>query len=616
MPRVSLTKRLLRRLTFGDVKLISNYFGLQPRKSKEELIGQIMPQVGTSLQNLVSNKGPFSLAQWNETVVKIGGSPRRSFKAVAEEIEASLDRVFDELDGDTSITELRSDKAAVRILARKLGIDLEELEILIGDTNGNMLLSTFVTGVRATQNKPPRGEPRTPESMRIASTRVTANSIEKLSQSWMMGHLAGAEQIAIAAGFYDFEFIHTLLHKHPTVQGIRLLFNGLGGRRLDAQRDELQELARQLRKGHRTVDVRLAFAPGLFHSKLFLVTEGGVTRALVGSANATCAAFARNEEILVALADAGALTGYFDAAWRDARELSDLETKAKSLIAFFRTGILYFKPVATLTTSLNPFRELLKLMTEGERARLGGIPLPYADQEAGIGSFNLKLVVSGNSNGDGLDESAEEIGIADAKTRTRASIVPWSIETCFGYWVPSKLDNEWQEHLAIAGAKKRDRWVSLRNQLAALPEEVLCQKYREYLAGARAALEVIPALPEYVKKLRQNPFDELVFSRFFSRVMLYLQDDVRIKRLALPFISGAIPEIWDDASAYEDFQTSFFEYLDQVAQSGKRAIPAVPKSILSSINVDESVGAEQLLAFFEDYLQEHSWTDDDWIRKN
>lgn len=608
MSRASVTRRLLRKLTFTEVKHINNHFDLQPRKSKDELIGQIVHEVGTNLQTLVSNKGPFSLIQWNETVAELGGSPRKSFEAVAEEIEASLDPVFDELDGDTSIVELRSDKAALRSLAGKLGIDREDLEISISSTNGNTLLSTFVTGVRTTQNKQTKGEPRTPDSMRVASTLITADSIEKLSQSWMIDHLAGADDIFIAAGFYDVEFIKTLLHKHPTVQRVRLLFNGLGGRRLKAQRQELQKLENFLRIDGRAVDIRLAFAPGLFHSKLFLMTEGGSTRALVGSANATRAAFERNEEILVALDDAEALAGYFDSAWNKASALDQIDTTARSLIAFFRTGILYFKPVASLTTTLNPFRELLKLMTNDELARLGGVSLPHADQETGIGSFNLKLAVKGNFNEEVM---AKEGGVSDAGQATKASIKPWSVETCFGYWVPFALEDAWTKKLEEAGEQKKKKWVAFRNELHVVPEGELIRMYGEYLDAVEKALEVIPTVPDYRAKLRQNPFDKSVFTKFLERVKMYLEDETRLNRLALPFTSGAIPEIWDDDLAYEDFRTTFFDYLDQVARLGSNR-PAVPKKILKMLNIDESPGSEQLLLQFKEYLNQSGWTDAHW----
>lgn len=585
------------------------------------MVGQIVRYVGTGLKTLVSSKGPFSLTQWNKIGVDNGGAPRKSYEAIADEIEGCLDPVYDELDGDISITELRSNKVALRILAERLGLDRIDLDNLIRDAHGLTMLATFVTGVREAQSIRAKGNSQissTTSTMRVASTREAKNSVEKLSDLWMIDYIKGAENISIAAGFYDVVFVQKLLFKHREVKNIRLLFNGLGGRRLAAQCRELQELERMLRKESRSVEVRLAFAPGMFHSKLFLATESDFTRALVGSANATSAAFRQNEEVLVALTDAGALVEYFEAAWTNARTLDDLDTTANSLISFFKTGILYFKPVASLTTTLNPFRELLKLMTNEERALLGGIRLPHADQESGIGSFNLKTAVQGNSSDDDSDEAVEEIDVSNRTIRTRASIVPWSVETCFGYWVPSALEEAWQANLDISGNKKEERWVEFREQLSAVPDGELVRKYNEYLNGARVEFEAIPTLQNYLDELKergQDPFGLAVFNKFSARVMMFLQDDKRIQRLARPFISGEIPEIWDDALAYEGFRTSFFDYLFQVAQSGKNTIPAVPKSILTALNADELENCDQLEELFEEYLQDNGWKDIDWTRK-
>lgn len=611
MPRASVTRRLLRQLTFAQVKRTNEYYGQPPRKSKDRMIEQILRQTGTSLESFVAQQGPFSLAEWNETVVQLGGAPRKSFADTAAEIECNLDPVFDEFDSDTSITELRTDRAGQRTLARKLGIDLIDLKNQISETNGHTLLSTFVTRIRESQVRSTEVVQQVYAPMRVASTRVTADSIDKLSPPWMINYIAGADHIAIAAGFYDIEFVEMLLLKHRSVQSVRLMFNGLGGSRLALQHDELGELERKLRKVGRSVDIRLKFAPGMFHSKLFLVTERGSTRALVGSANATTAAFSRNEEILVALADAGALVQYFDTAWDGASKLDAIDVAAKSLIAFFRTGILYFKPTASLATTLNPFRELIKSMLPEDRALLGAVELPHADQETGIGAFNLKLAIGRSELDDDQDSPDDEAISPNAVQATRASIKPWAIETCFGYWVPSKLNDDLVRKLDEVGEQKKRRWEAFRDQLRAISDEELSQKYREYLDAVRIALTKIPNLQRYLAELRRDPFKEDIFNQFLAQVIKHLDDPRRIERLSLPFTPGAIPEIWDDALAYEDFSRTFFDYLDLVARREDYR-PTVPSAILKVLNFSESPGGDQLLEQFEEYLENNGWNDDNW----
>jgi hypothetical protein len=599
-------------MSFAHVKLVNNHFGLQPRKSKDEMVGQIVYQVGTSLKVLVSAQGPFPLKHWNEIVEEFGGAPRNSFESVASEIEFALDPVFDELDGDTTIATLRQNKPETRVLARKLGCEPTELDLVLGETHGGTLLATFVTRFREAQASMPRQTPGQHGLPGVASTRVNAASVEHMSLAWIGSQVLTADELSIAAGFYDVKFIERVLRSSQARQ-VRLMFNGLGGRRLSEQCSELKELAKNLNKGQRTVDVRLAFAPGLFHSKLFLVSQGGSTRALVGSANATLAAFTQNEELMVTLPEAGSLVGYFDAAWADASPLGALQEQVNSLINFFRTGVLYFKPVATLATSVNPFRDLLKLMTNEERAALGGVQLPYADQATGIGPFNLKHAVQGITNDDPWDDLEDEMANHDDNRAPRLSIRHWSVETCFGYWVPNALDRDWRGRLEDAGSMKRARLERFRAELVNLDKDVLLEKYREYLDEVRSLLTArIPRFASLCNRLERDPFNEAYFEKFATRVIGYLEDKTRLKRLAEPFISGGMPEIWEDVQAYQDFRTSFFDYLDRAARLPSSK-PRVARIILERLGVDAPLdGEEEWSEVLGEFLGEYGWNDDDW----
>jgi HKD family nuclease len=457
--------------------------------------------------------------------------------------------------------------------------------------------------------------PRDHGSLSVASTRVATQSVDPMDLDWIRDQIATADEVSIAAGFYDVTFIEHVLQASQAKR-VRLLFNGMGGRRLAEQSQELHELVQKLSHGLRTVEVRLAFAPGMFHSKLFLISQGGVTRALVGSANATWAAFSLNEELLISLPQAGALAGYFDAAWIGACPLHAPQTRADSLINFFRTGVLYFKPVATLGTSINPFRDLFRLMNSDERAALGGVQLPYADQATGIGPFNLKQAVQSITEDPFWDELEDGMGNLDDGKAPKLSIRPWSIETCFGYWVPNALDHDWHARLEDAGSMKRERLKQFRAVLVKLDKELLVEKYREYLAEVRGLLTTrVPRYASLLNQLERNPFDEAYFERFVARIIAYLEDTTRLKRLAEPFISGGMPEIWEDVQAYRDFRASFFDYLDRVARlPGNK--PKVARIILERLDIDAPLGGEEEWSdVFGEFLEEYGWTDDAWTER-
>jgi len=571
------------------------------------MISQIILAAGTDLALLVAASGPFSLARWNDILEEIGGNRRKSFELASAEIESSLDPVYDDLDGDDSISDVRGDEASLRSLVERLGCPRPVLERLLAKTHGGTALASFVKRYQAEAIKAPAKSARQGViAFRIASTSVSAKSVEVLNQDWLKQFLQGADSVSIAAGYYDVNFIDLQLQKNPHLKNIRLLFNGLGGQRLEAQFNELTLLHRTLSTRFKLVEIRLAFAPGIFHTKLFLAANGPRARALVGSANATIAAFSkqRNEELLVALPEAGALVGYFEKAWSAARQLSQLDAAAKSLVAFFRTGILYFKPTSTLTTTINPFRELISKLSPTDQALLGGIALPHADPESAIGAFNLKRAV-GNQSLLSEVESDEDDEIARV---INASIKPLSIETCYGYWVPSALDGMLQERLSKAGSQKEARLLQFSAALNDVSDTDLVKKYEEYLEAVGQALKKLPNGPPV---LTRDPYDTEPFSKFVAGVKRQLEDDERRKRLTHPFVPGKIPEIWDDALAYEDFLKSFFEYLAHIAQRGSKR-PNVPGKILKKIASDDSADTTTLRQGFEKILKVNGWRSEDW----
>jgi len=232
--------------------------------------------------------------------------------------------------------------------------DAELDETIDGDDDGN----------------DPVGRPVTLLSVRYSTDRDSRLTADRLRSS-----LSGSTEVLLASAFYDVRFCETLLLSAELngLRTARLLFNGLAGIRLDEQRQELEKLARRLGRRIDDVRIRLAFEPGLFHSKLIIGRGADRRVVMIGSANATTAALEQNEEILLEI-DSGIapLVDYFDRVWSEALDLTDAASPVRSLVQFFRTGALYFKPTASLGLTLNPFRDLINALPEGERAKLGG----------------------------------------------------------------------------------------------------------------------------------------------------------------------------------------------------------------------------------------------------
>jgi hypothetical protein len=252
-------------------------------------------------------------------------------------------------------------------------------------------------------------------------------------------------------------------------------------------------------------------------------------------------------------------------------------------------------------------------MTNDERAVLGGVRLPYADQATGIGPFNLKQALQSVTSLEGWNDLGDETeDSVDVKT-TKLSIKPWSIETCFGYWVPSALDRDWRTKLQEVGSVKRERLEWFREELGDVDKKVLVEKYREYLSEVRSLLtKKIPRLESLLAQLERDPFEEAFLERFVSRVISYLEDKNRLKRLAEPFVSAGMPEIWEDVQAYKDFRTSFFDHLERTSRLLNNK-PRAARIILERLGIDSPLGSEEEWSeLFGGFLKTSGWTDRSW----
>lgn len=427
----------------------------------------------------------------------------------------------------------------------------------------------------------------------------------------------GADTLRIASAYYDDDFLLELLEGHsPRTAEIQLLFNGLGGERLRIQVEELSALRAQLSKRGFGVQVRLAFEPGIFHSKLFLHVRRGRAEALIGSANATRAAMTINEEILFVppLRSARAFASYFDAIWQRGEAIDRIDERrliARSLVQIFRTGSLYFKPTQTLTVTLNPFSEFLGLLTPEEKKRMGGVQLRHADTSDVLGPFNLRSLMQGQS-----DVEADRTEAA-----AHAGIKPYSIETCFGYWVPKAYVDLVETRLEAVSKRRRQQVLQLRGQLLELGEKRLQRAYSEYLASAEAHLSSSKVNTKDVLRRSSgergsrgivDPFSSTSrFVAFLERLFRNLDPEGDyLDRLCRPFIGTGMPEIWEDRVAAGEFDESFFEFLEYM--SGRPRKRLVAGVILRAAGVLAEETADVIRGSFERHLRARGWRLSDW----
>ena len=409
-----------------------------------------------------------------------------------------------------------------------------------------------------------------------------------------------AKQTTVISAYYSVDTLKRLLG--DCRRSVRVILNGLGGRRLQAQVEELEGLQKALRAHSRKSEVRLDFADGVYHTKLYLFEKADQPVAWLGSANATAAGLSgHNEELLARLSPAPSVVLEFaERAWCRAFELEACRAPVCSLTAFYRTGMLYYKPYALMQKTFNPFRRLMARLPQAERDKITAFSSDFAEVEVGIGAFSIDRVlerdpqreIEGNVKGAQREDSNGE----------RLHFRQYAVETCYGYWVSEKYVDEVDALLESASQSKSATLQRLREWLVRR-EEFIVEAYQTYLATARETMDSrgvawrkhgdpqLFADTEPVRKQIRSLVDKL-------------SDEKRFKRYCQAYVSSEVPELWQDSTALEAFESSFFEWL-AACSSGRRR-PKAAVAILDAIGAyDEE--AEAIRAKLAKQLADPEW---------
>lgn len=383
---------------------------------------------------------------------------------------------------------------------------------------------------------------------------------------------------------------------------VRVLLNGLGGRRLSDQIEELTELERKLQDSNECAEIKLAFSRGIFHTKLYLFESETESVAWIGSANATKAALeaqAYNEEILLRLAPAPpSLLAYAEGAWTNGQMLEDSRPSVDSLTAFFRIGDLYYKPISELRMTLNPFLELLEALPTEDKSRLSTFDSRYAEKGEAIGAFNIRLV-----HGDPNDADSD-----GEKSKSPPKIRPYAIETCYGYWVAAPFVEKVEGELDQSGKTKNDHLLTLLNWLQGSGRRETIKEYKSYLKDVREYMKKCNINWKKILKYNDisNPFKSTkLIKRRIDKITENLQRESWRKRFSHAFISTYVPEFGDDVVARQQFEDTFFESLAE--QSYKQKKHAAAKRLLEAIGIYYKTTPEKIRKALEERLDDPDW---------
>jgi PLD-like domain len=449
----------------------------------------------------------------------------------------------------------------------------------------------------------------------LLTTQYAAAGFSALNIGALKRELQGATALSFASAYYDSQFFSDLLlssdGSFEHLRSVRIVVNGLAGARLNAQTTDLSKIQSDLMKRFEDVEIRVVFARSIFHTKLYLIRKRRSQVALIGSANATSAAMSDNEEILLRLTEnTSRLEAYFEHVWdHEATALDERQGLVKTLINFFRTGRIYFKTSATFQMTINPFSELLRELPNAEIRMLTNVSLRFSEPKAGVGPFALKSAL-------GLNEADEDVLEKQENDGHRSSIKPYSVETCFGYWVPDAVSGDLNRILESASAGKRNRFGRIVNAFNRTSDATLAAAYSEYLDDARNLFSALPSVSTVIARLPSSPFEsQASFATRVSQFRKNLANEDYVRRLCIPFGDTVMPEIWGDPVAYEEFKTSFFGYLSYV--SGLPTKGSVPKQILKQSRCAPRVAdPDEIQKGLTHFLRETGWHDqDDWPLK-
>ena len=299
-------------------------------------------------------------------------------------------------------------------------------------------------------------------------------SIESLSEIAKQ-----ANHIAILSAYYSTTFLYNFFSAVPQHTRIKckisIILNGFAGFRLEKQKEDLENFEEKLQDlNYKDIRIYLNTDSPLFHSKLYCFHTKNDIHWLIGSANASDSAFAQNEEILFHFTNPNApFEAYLEEVINNSvlyKDIDDIDINC--MVKFWRTGLIYYKPNANIQFTFSRLK--IPSWVKKELAQNQNPP-PYSNPGEPWGPFNLKLA----------------LGFEDEEEKIQARHNPWSIETCFGYWVPSIYKERLDQKIDEASERKSDIFQKISDKMKKFGEENIIDQFNKYISTIKNNLDSI-----------------------------------------------------------------------------------------------------------------------------
>ena len=242
--------------------------------------------------------------------------------------------------------------------------------------------------------------------------------------------LNSANDVVIVSAYYGEDFIRKILAATKATGKKRTLtfvFAGLPVVAREAQVVDLTRLKTDIiettRCAARNVDVRLAINTPFLHAKVFRFRSKNKSPVyVIGSANFSNAAFAQNDEAMVAIKGLHpGLNDYIKHVLHTSTPISALpaEMAARTWRDFLRNAYLYFRPSRAIPFAIDPFKEdEFRHIADRLRERVFD-PLPFSERN--VLGLNIAALL--------------QLEVPE-NTKLGFRMPTYSIESDYGYWVP------------------------------------------------------------------------------------------------------------------------------------------------------------------------------------
>ena len=358
-----------------------------------------------------------------------------------------------------------------------------------------------------------------------------------------------ADDIVVISGFYGEEFIRAVLRntKFPG-KGRRLtfVFAGLPDVVRDEQVKDLRALRDHIVSAHRlpakNVDIRLAINTRFLHAKVLRFrAKSRLPVYVIGSANFSEAAFAQNDEAMVAVKGRHpGLNDYIRHVVGTSQSINEMphDLPACNWRDFFRNGFLYFRPSRAIAYTIDPFadEEFRQIAARLREQVLNA--LPFSDRNV----LGLNL--------------ADLLGLEPPEnTKLGFRLPTYAIETDYGYWVPKEYVDFIEGKLEDALAPRRRALQKRGEELQQAGDTYVNAQIKIYLDEVERRIATGDRPLALTRQQKETVRERII--RRVGHLKTLLTHPKALERLAQTLVGAPVPEFWEDEASVSRFFEGF-----------------------------------------------------------